>query len=110
MAAPDAIAHVLTSTLNPDSNIRIAAELHLSELLESPRKLIWLLRASFPLFSLGTTQRIGALTCTARALSGCRVLSTTDESYLSCVRPERPLMTLCLCPGLLGQALCDYHS
>lgn len=39
MATVDAIAQVLTSTLNPDSNVRIAAELNLSELLKNPRKL-----------------------------------------------------------------------
>ena len=39
MATVDAIAQVLTSTLNPDSSIRIAAELSLSELLKIPRKL-----------------------------------------------------------------------
>ena len=38
MATADAIAQVLTSTLNPDSNVRIAAELNLSELLKNPRK------------------------------------------------------------------------
>jgi hypothetical protein len=38
MATPDTIAHVLASTLNPDSTVRIAAELNLSELLKSPRK------------------------------------------------------------------------
>jgi hypothetical protein len=41
MATPDSIAHVLASTLNPDSNVRIAAELNLSELLKNPRKLVW---------------------------------------------------------------------
>jgi hypothetical protein len=40
MTTPDSIAHVLTSTLNPDSNVRIAAELNLSELLKNPRKLV----------------------------------------------------------------------
>jgi len=34
----DAIAQVLTSTLNPDASIRISAELNLSELLKNPRK------------------------------------------------------------------------
>jgi hypothetical protein len=52
MATPDSIAHVLTSTLNPDSNVRIAAELNLSELLKKPRKLVCSSRVPFPLFSL----------------------------------------------------------
>jgi hypothetical protein len=81
MATPDSIAHVLASTLTPDSNVRIAAELNLSELLKSPRKLVWPLRLPFPLSLLDTTQRVGAFTCTTRALSRCRVLFTTDESY-----------------------------
>jgi hypothetical protein len=38
MATTDAIAQVLASTLNPESNVRVAAELHLTELLKSPRK------------------------------------------------------------------------
>jgi len=38
MTTADAIAQVLTSTLNPDSSVRIAAELNLSELLKNPRK------------------------------------------------------------------------
>lgn len=42
MATVDAIAHILTSTLNPDSSVRIAAELNLSELLKNPRKLTFL--------------------------------------------------------------------
>ncbi|KAI0253279.1 ARM repeat-containing protein [Lactifluus subvellereus] len=37
MATAAGIAQVLTSTLNPDSNIRIAAELNLSELLKNPQ-------------------------------------------------------------------------
>ena len=83
MATLDNIAHVLTSTLNPDSNVRIAAELNLSELLKTPSKpKIWPLRVPFPLFSLDATRRVGTLTCTTRALSGCRVLSATDEYYL----------------------------
>jgi len=48
MATPDSIAHVLASTLNPDSNVRIAAELNLSDLLKNPRKLVWSLRVAFP--------------------------------------------------------------
>jgi hypothetical protein len=54
MATSDAIAHVLVSTLNPDSSVRIAAELNLSELLKSPRKpnLVVL-----PLFSLDTPRK-----------------------------------------------------
>jgi hypothetical protein len=38
MTSTDSIAQVLTSTLNPDSSIRISAELSLSELLKSPRE------------------------------------------------------------------------
>ncbi len=38
MTTTASIAQVLTSTLNPDSNIRISAELSLSELLKSPRE------------------------------------------------------------------------
>ena len=38
MATAADIPQVLASTLNPDSNIRIAAELNLSELLKDPRK------------------------------------------------------------------------
>lgn len=97
MATPDSIAHVLASTLNPDSNVRIAAELNLSELLKNPRKFVWSLRVPFPLSSLDTTRRVRALTCTTCALSRCRVLFATDESYLSCVGMGRFLMTLCLC-------------
>ncbi|KAI9459661.1 ARM repeat-containing protein [Lactarius psammicola] len=37
MTTTASIAQVLTSTLNPDSNIRISAELSLSELLKSPQ-------------------------------------------------------------------------
>ncbi|KAH8992921.1 ARM repeat-containing protein, partial [Lactarius akahatsu] len=37
MTTAASIAQVLTSTLNPDSNIRISAELSLSELLKSPQ-------------------------------------------------------------------------
>lgn len=94
MATPDSIAHVLASTLNPDSNVRIAAELNLSELLKNPRKLDLVVASDFPSFSPDTTRRVRALTCTTRALSGCRVLFATDESYLSCVRMGRFLMTL----------------
>ena len=86
MATPDSIAHVLASTLNPDSNVRIAAELNLTELLKKPRKLVWSLRVPFPFFSRDTARRVRALTCTTRAFSRCRVSFATDESYLSCVR------------------------
>jgi hypothetical protein len=108
MATPDSIAHVLASTLNPDSNVRIAAELNLSELLKSPRKLVWSLRVPYRLFSLDTSRRVCTLTCTTRALSGCRVLFATDESYLLSVHMGWFLMTLCLCSVLL--ALGDYHT
>ncbi|KAI0275362.1 ARM repeat-containing protein [Gloeopeniophorella convolvens] len=37
MASPADIAQVLSSTLNPDTNIRITAELNLSELLKNPQ-------------------------------------------------------------------------
>jgi hypothetical protein len=47
MATVDAIAQVLTSTLNPDSNVRIAAELSLSELLKNPRKLTFLVAVRY---------------------------------------------------------------
>ena len=47
MATVDAIAQVLTSTLNPDSSIRIAAELSLSELLKIPRKLTFLVAVRY---------------------------------------------------------------
>ena len=110
MTTPDSIAHVLASTLNPDSNVRIAAELNLSELLKNPRKSVWSLRVPFPLFSLDTTRRVRALTCTTRALSGCRVLFATDESYLLCVRIGRFLMTLCLCSAPSELALVDHHT
>ncbi|KAI0281277.1 ARM repeat-containing protein [Russula aff. rugulosa BPL654] len=61
MATPDSIAHVLASTLNPDSNVRIAAELNLSELLKNPRKFVWSSRVPFPLSSLDTTRRHSAI-------------------------------------------------
>ena len=94
MATPDTIAHVLASTLNPDSSVRIAAELNLSELLKSPRKVA----VCLPLSSLMGHRRVGALTCTTRALSGCRVVSTTDECFiLSCVCTGRFLMTFVFC-------------
>jgi hypothetical protein len=96
MAIQNSIAHVLTSTLNPDSNVRIAAELNLSELLKNPRELVWSLRVTFPLFSPDTTRRVRALACTTRSLSGCRVLFATDESYSSCVPIGPFLMTFCL--------------
>lgn len=47
MATLDAIAQVLTSTLNPDSSVRIAAELSLSELLKNPRKLTFLVAVRY---------------------------------------------------------------
>ncbi|KAH9962326.1 ARM repeat-containing protein [Russula compacta] len=37
MTATDTIAQVLASTLNPDSNVRITAELNLAELLKNPQ-------------------------------------------------------------------------
>ena len=80
MATAAGIAQVLTSTLNPDSNIRIAAELNLSELLKNPRKPVC--GFQHPLYShLTYRERVGALTCPTRALSGCGVLAATDESW-----------------------------
>ena len=103
MATPDTIAHVLASTLNPDSSVRIAAELNLSELLKSPRKVA----VCLPLSSLTGHRRVGALTYTTRALSGCRVVSTTDECFiLSCVCTGRFLMTV----YVLRPALGNHHT
>ncbi|KAI9510750.1 ARM repeat-containing protein [Russula earlei] len=47
MATPDAIAHVLASTLNADPNVRISAELSLSELLKSPQSTLSLAQLVF---------------------------------------------------------------
>lgn len=68
MATPDSIAHILASTLNPDSSVRIAAELNLSELLKNPRKFVWSLRVPFPSFSLNILEE-SALSLTQLALS-----------------------------------------
>jgi hypothetical protein len=77
MTSTAAIAQVLTSTLNPDSSIRISAELSLSELLKSPRERF---PRGVPSRIFLTRYRIGALTCATYSLSGCRVLPATDES------------------------------
>jgi hypothetical protein len=67
MATPDSIAHILTSTLNPDSNVRIAAELNLSELLKNPRELVWSLRV--PVICSHTLLEESALSLAQLALS-----------------------------------------
>ena len=95
MATPDAIAHILASTLNPDSGVRIAAELSLSELLKNPRKPISVQSSSV---LTSHPRRVGTFARATRAYPGCRVLFATDESYLSCIRMGRLLMALrCVC-------------
>jgi hypothetical protein len=105
MATPDTIAHILTSTLNPDSSVRIAAELSLSELLKSPRKPTSAL-CHFVL--TGHPRRVGALACATRARAGCKVLSATDESLFFVMRAHRAVLDdvvlLCRC------AFCGEHS
>ena len=66
MTTPDSIAHFLVSTLNPDSSLRIAAELNLSELLKDPRKS---LRVPYPFFLTRHYSKESALSLAQLALS-----------------------------------------